>query len=67
MGKFLILLGAVLIAVGALLHFTGRIPWLGRLPGDFVIRRENFAFFFPLGTSILLSVVITLLLWLFRR
>lgn len=67
MGKLLIVLGVVLIALGALLHVTGRIPWLGRLPGDIVIRREQFTFYFPLGTSILLSLAITLLLWLFRR
>jgi hypothetical protein len=67
MGRFLILLGAILIVVGVLVHLTGRIPWLGRLPGDFVIKRENFTFYFPIATSILLSIVLTLLFWLFRR
>lgn len=66
-GKLLIVVGVVLVALGALLLVAGRIPWLGRLPGDIVIERENFRFYFPLTTSILISVVVTLLLWLFRR
>ncbi|MCC7241821.1 MAG: DUF2905 domain-containing protein, partial [Acidobacteria bacterium] len=44
-----------------------KLPWLGRLPGDFVIERENFRLYFPLGTSIVVSVILTLLAWLFRR
>ena len=72
MGRFLILLGVVLIVVGLVVHLlpgqtAGRIPWLGRLPGDFVIKRENFSFYFPLASSLLLSVVLSVLFWLFRR
>ncbi|WP_279384257.1 DUF2905 domain-containing protein [Geotalea toluenoxydans] len=47
--------------------FAGKIPWLGRLPGDIYIKRENFSFYFPLATSILVSLLLSLILWLFRR
>lgn len=63
---WLIVFGIVLIAAGLLWPWLGRIG-LGRLPGDFVIQRENFRIYIPLGTSILISVVITLVLWLIRR
>ncbi|HET7343609.1 MAG TPA: DUF2905 domain-containing protein [Methylomirabilota bacterium] len=46
---------------------AGRLPWLGRLPGDIAIHRGNWSVYFPVGTSILLSVILTLLLWLFGR
>jgi hypothetical protein len=45
----------------------GKLPWLGRLPGDIAIERENFRFYFPLGASILISILPTLTVWLFRR
>ncbi len=66
-GKLLIILGAVLFLLGVLFQLTGRLPWLGRLPGDIDIRRESFTFYFPLTTSILISVILSLVLWLFRR
>ena len=66
-GKLLIVLGFVLTILGLLLTFSGKIPFLGRLPGDIRIERENFSFYFPLGTCILLSLLLSLLLWLFRR
>ncbi|MDY0267714.1 DUF2905 domain-containing protein [Trichloromonas sp.] len=66
-GRLLIILGLVLILVGLLLTYGGRIPWLGRLPGDFRIERENFSFYFPLASSLLVSLLLSLLLWLFRR
>ena len=55
LGKALILFGIVLGAVGALLVAAGRIPWLGRLPGDIVIRREHFTFVFPLASCLVVS------------
>lgn len=67
MGKLLVILGVVLIAVGVLFQFAGKIPWLGRLPGDISIQREHFSFYFPITTSIVISIVLTLLFWLFRR
>ncbi len=66
-GKSLIILGLVLVAVGLMLHFSGRIPFLGRLPGDIRIEKENFSFYFPLGSCLLLSLVLSLLFWLFKR
>jgi hypothetical protein len=63
----LILFGVVLALLGGLLLLAGKIPFLGRLPGDIVIRRENWSFYFPLTTSILLSLVLSLLLYLFGR
>ena len=66
LGRLLILFGATLLVVGLLFTVSGKIG-LGKLPGDIVYRRGNFSFYFPLMTSIVLSIVISLLLWLFRR
>jgi hypothetical protein len=66
-GRALIVAGIVLIVLGLLLGVAGRVPWIGRLPGDIVIRRGNFSFYFPLATSILLSLILTLLFSLWRR
>ncbi len=66
MARTLIILGLVLVVVGALWPWLSRLG-LGRLPGDIIINRGNFRFYFPLTTSILVSIVITLLIWLFRR
>lgn len=66
-GKALMAIGAVIVLIGAVMVLSGRIPWLGRLPGDFLIERRNFTFYFPLATSILISVLLTLLFWLFGR
>jgi hypothetical protein len=67
MGRFLILLGVVAVVVGVALLFLPRIPWLGRLPGDIVVQRERFTFYFPLATSLIVSIVLTVLLNLFFR
>ncbi|MDI6606128.1 MAG: DUF2905 domain-containing protein [Candidatus Omnitrophota bacterium] len=66
-GKALIILGFVLIAVGLLLTFVNKLPFLGKLPGDIYIQRKNFTFYFPLATSILLSIILSLLFYLFNR
>jgi hypothetical protein len=66
-GKFLIFLGLIVAAIGGLLLLSGNIPWLGRLPGDIIIQRRTFTFYFPLATSILLSLILTLLFWLLGR
>jgi hypothetical protein len=63
----LIITGAVLLGLGLLLTFAGKVPGLGRLPGDIVYRKGNFTFYFPIVTSILLSLVLTLVLSLLRR
>ena len=77
-GKILIGIGLVIVALGVLLVVVDRIPglgnafsWLGKLPGDISIKRDNFSFYFPIGTSIVLSILLSLLFylvgWLFRR
>ena len=67
LGKFLVVLGVVAILVGLTL-WTGFMPkWLGRLPGDIRIERGNSAFYFPIATCIIISVVLSLLMSLFRR
>ena len=63
-GKLLIMLGGIFIAVGALLMLFERIPFLGKLPGDFHIKKDNVEFYFPLATSIILSLLLTSILWL---
>ena len=66
-GRLLIILGVVILIVGVVLTLGARVPWLGRLPGDFSFGGGNWRVFIPLGTSLLLSVVLTLLFWLFGR
>jgi membrane protein implicated in regulation of membrane protease activity len=66
-GKLLIGLGGLLIIIGAALVLGGKIPWLGKLPGDIYIERRNFTFFFPLTTSILVSLVLSLVSYLLSR
>ena len=67
-GRLLIILGAVLMVAGLLVSLGERLPVkLGRLPGDIVIRGKNSVFYFPVVTSLLLSLLLTALLWLLRR
>lgn len=66
-GRLLILAGIVLIVTGVLVSLAGRFTSLGRLPGDISYRRGNFTFYFPVVTSILLSIVLTLVMWLINR
>jgi hypothetical protein len=67
LGKLLIIAGVVLVLAGVIVSAMGRVPWLGRLPGDILVRRDNFTFYFPLASCLLVSVVISLLFYLFRR
>jgi hypothetical protein len=66
-GKMLIVVGLVLAAVGALFLFADKIPYLGRLPGEIYIKRDRFSFYFPLTTSIIISVILTIIFSLFRK
>lgn len=67
-GKIFILFGAILILLGGLLTLGSKLPFLGRLPGDFLIKREGFTFYFPLTTSIILSILLTIIVnFLLRR
>jgi hypothetical protein len=67
LGKSLIAVGLIIALIGVVLTLAGRIPWLGRLPGDIYVKRENFTFYFPLATSIIISVILSFILWLFRK
>jgi len=66
-GRTLIFLGIVIIALGVLFIFGGKIPWLGHLPGDLHLHRGRFSFYFPMTTCIVISVLISLVLYLFRK
>ena len=66
-GRVLVALGLLIALAGVVLMLVGRVPWLGRLPGDIHIERGNFSFYFPLATSLLLSAVLTLLLYIVGR
>ncbi|HKW94897.1 MAG TPA: DUF2905 domain-containing protein [Methylomirabilota bacterium] len=63
-GVVMVLLGLVLIVAG---NLSGRVPWLGRLPGDIHIQRGNWSFYFPLATCLVISIVLTLLFSIFGR
>ena len=67
LGKIIILAGVFLVIFGLLLTFSNKIPFIGKLPGDFAFKRENFSLYFPLATSIILSIILTLLLNFFFR
>jgi hypothetical protein len=67
LGKVLILSGLVLVGIGLLITLGVKFNFPGRLPGDIRIERENFAFFFPFGTCLLISLLLSLFFWLFRR
>ena len=66
-GRFLVVVGLIIAGIGLALIFAGKIPWLGRLPGDFFFRGKDFSFYFPLTTSILISVILTLIFWFINR
>ncbi len=67
-GKLLLIFGLVLAAVGLLLTLGPKLPFrIGRLPGDIILKRDHFTFYFPLATGLLLSVVVSFLFWFFGR
>ena len=67
LGRALIFFGVILTTFGLLLLVAPKIPWLGRLPGDIIIQRERFSFYFPLASSLLASLLLSLLLWVAGR
>lgn len=66
-GKIFIIFGLIMLAVGGIIMFAGRIPWIGRLPGDIYIQKKNFTFYFPLTTGIIISIFLSLLFWFLSR
>jgi len=67
LGKVLVGFGLLIALLGVVLLVAGRVPWLGRLPGDIYVRRGNWAFYFPLATSLVVSAVLTLVFWILNR
>ncbi|MFI5002779.1 MAG: DUF2905 domain-containing protein [Reyranellales bacterium] len=67
LGKLLIILGIVLAGVGVLLTLVGKVPWLGRLPGDIYYKGDHVTFYFPIVTCLIISVALSLLFYLLRR
>jgi DUF2905 family protein len=67
LGKLLILFGGVLVVLGLLFSLAGKIPWLGRLPGDIYYKSDHVTFYFPVVTCLLISIALTLIFYLFRR
>ena len=67
LGRMLMIVGGLLVLLGAVFTLGGRIPWLGRLPGDIINERPNVKFYFPFATSILISIILSLLAAAFRR
>jgi hypothetical protein len=67
-GRFVVIIGVFLVVAGVILwRFPSLFGWMGRLPGDISVRKGNFSFYFPVVTCIVVSIVVTLLSWLFRR
>ncbi len=66
-GKLLLIIGGIIFLLGLLLSFSGKIPYLGQLPGDILVKKKNFSFYFPLTTCIILSIVLTALLHFFTN
>ena len=67
LGKILILFGVFLIIFGAIFIFGGKLSWFGRLPGDIYVERKGFSFFFPLTTSIIISIVLSIIIAILRK
>ena len=68
LGKYILLVGIFLVIVGLVLWFFGdKLSWLGNLPGDIKIKRDNFSFYFPITTMIMVSLILSFILWLVRK
>lgn len=66
-GKILLIIGLIIAGIGTLLMLGGKIPWIGRLPGDFYYKGKNVTFYFPLVTSIIISIILTIILMFINR
>jgi len=67
LGKMLLLFGGLLVVMGLVLTFADKIPWIGKLPGDVLVRKGNFEFYFPIATCLLLSLILTIFFSLFGK
>ncbi len=66
-GKMLIIFGIILIIIGIFLNFAGKIPFIGKLPGDIYIKKDNFSFYFPVTTCIIISIILSIIFGIFRK
>jgi|LGVE01.1.fsa_nt_gb uncharacterized protein HemY len=66
-GKFLIVAGVVIVCIGILLILAPKFPWFAKLPGDIYIQKKNFSLYFPITTSIIISIILTLILYLMKK
>jgi len=66
-GKILLIIGLVIAGIGVLFLLGGKIPWIGRLPGDFYYKGKHFTFYFPLATSIVVSIILTIIIMFINR
>jgi len=67
MGKILIIFGGTLILLGVILIFIPKVPYLGKLPGDIYIKKENFNFYFPLTSCLIISFIVSFIIWFFKK
>lgn len=67
MGLILMIAGGILVLIGLVIFYFDEIPFLGKLPGDFMIKKENFTFYFPLASSIIISIILTLIFYFVRN
>ncbi len=67
LGKILVYIGIFLVVLGIVLSVAGKIPWFGHMPGDITIERDRFTFYFPIATCIVISVIVSIILYFFRR
>ncbi len=67
LAKIIIILGAALILIGLVMLFAGKLPFFGKLPGDIIIKRDNFTFYFPITTSIIISLILSVIFYLIGR
>lgn len=70
LGKNLIIIGLIIAAIGAIIYFKDSVPvvrFLGKLPGDIAVKKENFSFYFPLATSIIISIILSFLIFIFNK
>ncbi len=67
LAKLLIITGLAIAGIGVLLVLTPKVPWLGKLPGDILIKKENVRFYFPITTCVIISIILTFLFYLFRK
>jgi hypothetical protein len=66
-GKYLIIFGLLLVVLGGVFLLSAKVPWLGRLPGDILVKRGSFTFYFPVTTCVLVSIILSLVFYLFFR